>query len=146
MKSFWTDLLFASILLLVVIIYIHRGKQFNLEIELFDENGHAVELQEPALIHYWSTWSKPSHRDIQVLQRFTKKHSDIQLIGVYSQKEDKDQLQNIQLEMGIYYPLASTPFFPESIPLTVVIQNGERQFIHDSLRYERLMEIFQREH
>jgi thiol-disulfide isomerase/thioredoxin len=144
-KHFWSDILLTICLLIGILWYIQSEQEERLTLDLVDQNGETLSLHEPYLIHFWSTWSKPSQRDIQIIQRFNKKHPDIQLVGVSSKEEDKTTLQKLKLEMGIYYPQATTSHFPQSIPLTVVMLNGEQQIIKESLQYEHLMELFDKE-
>jgi len=126
-------------------LYIHTEQEKPITLDLVDQNGESLSLHEPYLIHFWSTWSKPSQRDIQVIQRFNKKHPEIQFVGVSSKEEDKTILQDLKLELAIYYPQTTTSRFPQSTPLTIVMPNGEQQIIKESLQYEKLMELFEKE-
>jgi thiol-disulfide isomerase/thioredoxin len=145
MKKHSIDLLITIIVLCCIIFYIQLDDTNKIP-EIFDESGEKLDLSSPALLHFWSTWSKPSHRDIQVLQRFQKRHSDINVVGIYSSSEKKDELTQIRLEMGIYYKLGVANTFPKSIPLTIVLKDGETHIIKESLQYEQLMELFNKEY
>jgi len=146
MKEYWLDILCTTILLIGLFFYVQQEQPSYIDIELYDSENNAIQPKEPALIHFWATWSKPSHRDIQVLQRFSKRHPDIQLIGVHSETELVQDINELKLEMGMYYSLSHSPNFPSSIPLTIILHNGEQQIIRESVQYERLMEIFNREY
>ena len=129
----------------LVLFFVFREQTNDISLVFRDDQGQSISITEPAIVHFWSTWSKPSHRDIQVLQRLHKKHPDIQVLGIYSSTESVDDLRVIKNEMGIYYPLGITDSFPQTIPLTIVLYNQKKHVLKESLQYELLMELFQRE-
>ena len=144
MRKYSVDFVITIIIIGLLIFYI-RLDDYDAIPVVVDPKGEALNITAPSLLHFWATWSKPSQRDIQVLQRFHKRHPEINVIGVYSDMETKEGIDTIKLDMGIYYPLATATDFPKSIPLTVIYTGKETHILKESLQYEILMELFDKE-
>ena len=144
MKKYSVDFLITITIICLLFFYIRLDDNDAIPI-VVGESGEALNISSPSLVHFWSTWSKPSQRDIQVLQRFHKRHPDIKVIGVYSTSEAKEDIEAIKLDMGIYYTLGTSADFPKSIPLTVLYTEKKTHILKESLQYEKLMELFDKE-
>ena len=134
------DIVLSVLLLTGVLIYIPI-EQKEEPFELIDQEGEPIPLQETAVILFWSTTNKPSQRGLQVLTRLYKKHQNIQIVAVYSSTEDPIQVKKIESSLGIQYPLVASSNFPSSLPLSLVVYQGEKLFFQEDLHYQRILSL-----
>ena len=145
MKAHLTDLFLSLILFGIVAYYLQQEPSLEENIPLQDQNQETFISKDPAIVHFWAPWSKPSLRQLQLFQRFTQTHKDIALIGVHSIEEDPDQIKAVKLENGWYFPFVQAHDFPQ-LPYTIIIKDGKRQVFDNALYYEKLLEIFDKNH
>ena len=141
MKTIAVDIAISLLLLLGIIWYIQQDQPSDVLIELSDYNGASIQLQDPSIILFWATWSKPSQRDLQVLKRFHKKYPNQQVLGVYSNLDSPESVQRLQSSLDIQYPLVTTTVFPEHIPLTIIIKDQQQIILQESLDYQKLISL-----
>lgn len=134
------DIVLSMLLFTGIMIYIPM-EQKQEPFELLDQIGEPIPLQDTAVLLFWSTTNKPSQRGLQVLTRLHKKHQNIQIVAVYSSKEDPTAIENIQSSLGIQYPLYASSTFPSSLPLSLVVHQGEKHFFQEDLHYQQILSL-----
>ena len=145
MKHILIDILLALAISIALFFFLQDPKQ-DIQIEIFDQELNPIIPSDIAIIHYWAPWSKPSVRQLHLFHRFTQTHPDIQLIAVHSQEESPQKIIDFKIENGWYFPFAQSNILPNQLPQTIIHINEQDLYLDGSIHYERLLEIFERDH
>ena len=140
MNPNWLDIALSLLLLIIVIVYISIEQKED-PFDFIDQKEEFIDLQETAVILFWSTSNKPSQRGLQVLTRLYKNHPEVQVLGIYSSDENQDEINGIQYSLGIQYPLFASSRFPSSLPFSLVIARGEEHSVQKDLNYQDILSI-----
>ncbi len=144
MKQLWMDIGISLVLATGILIWQHQPlPAFTLD--LVDFNNQPIIIQDPAIILFWDTAIKSSHRDIQLIQRFTQAHPDINTYYVHQNSLKESELTGFLTELGVYTTPALNQEWPSQIPTSILIQNGEQRLPNHSPHYSDLMDFFKRE-
>ena len=142
MKSILLDIGF-TILLATTIVWMQRQPVPPIPLSFQTREGHAVPTPDTAIILFWDTQVKASHRDIQLIQRFQQAHPNIETLFIHDNRQSETSLQDFLISLGVYTtPLYSTTW-PEHVPMSILIHQGKRIDLHHSPHYSQLMEFFE---
>ena len=146
MKSHITDIVLSIVLLGFIGYHLQQKPILRDDIPLQNENQEVFTPKDLSIIHFWAPWSKPSVRQLHLFHRFTQTHPDIQLIAVHSQEESPKKIIDFKIENGWYFPFAQSNILPNQLPQTIIHINEQDLYLDGSIHYERLLEIFERDH
>jgi hypothetical protein len=125
-------------------LVISNSQEDQPDLNILDSLGNHIDISDPSIIHYWASWNKASHRDIQIIQRFHQRHPEIQIIGVTEFSEDATAVEERIQRLGLYYTQGKIEELPR-LPATILI-NSQQQLTRNNLNYEMLMSFFNKEH
>ena len=142
MKLLLIDIAMGLTIAILIIFWPHERTP---SLSFSDAKGVAFQPNGDAIIEFWSIKSKPSHRDLQLIQRFTQSHTDIQKITVHAKYNNTDELQNFLVDLGIYSTIYFCTDCPSQIPTTILMKQNQITVLDHSPHYEQLMEFFEKD-
>mgnify|MGYP000176848025 FL=1 len=141
MKSILLDIGF-TILLATTIVWIQRQPVSPVPLSFQTQEGETAPMPNSAIILFWDTQVKASHRDIQLIQRFHQAHPNIETLFIHDNTQSETVLRDFLISLGVYTtPLYSTAW-PEHVPMSILVHQGQRIDLHHSPHYSQLMEFF----
>lgn len=138
MKTLLIDIGLGIMIATLVLLWPHQGTP---SLSFYDSKGQVFIPKGTAIIEFWDIKNKPSHRDLQLIQRFTQSHSDIQKVVVHS-KDNSDHLEAFLIDLGIYSTVYFCQECPSQIPTTILMKHDQITVLNHSPHYEQLMEFF----
>ena len=143
MKHLWIDIGISLILATGILIW-QQQPSSDFSINLTDSSNSSIDIKKPAIVLFWDREIKSSHRDIQLIQRFTQAHTDISVYYVH-QPVPELEIQNFLVDLGVYTTPAFNSEWPSQIPTTVLITEEKQLIPNHSPHYTDLMDFYKRE-
>ena len=144
MKHLWIDIGISLVLATGILIWQQQPLP-EFSINLTDIKNTPIDIQKPAIVLFWDHEIKSSHRDIQLIQRFTQAHPDITVYYVHQPSLTESEIQEFLVDLGVYTTPAFNSVWPNQIPTTVLLKEQEQIIPNHSPHYTELMEFYQRE-
>jgi thiol-disulfide isomerase/thioredoxin len=106
--------------------------QPQLVVETFD--GKTFDLASYrgkwVVVNFWATWCAPCLKEIPDFNAFTKKHSNVQFIGLAYEEIERQDMQAFLKKVPIDYPIAILDVYnppkdfdtPRGLPMTVLLK------------------------
>ena len=112
------------------------------------EPREVLELAEgTAILHFMETECNPCRRDAQELLRFHRRHADIQVLGIGSGTDTREELDRWSSALGLSYPLFQADRDEverlagiDMLPSTILVGEGKKlAHIRGELSYNQLL-------
>ena len=114
-------------------------------------DGKKLNESEQMIIHFWSLDCLPCKRDAQILQRFHRKHSDYQIVGINVDGSEKNsEISSWINSLKVDYEMAVSTgdSLPSTIPSTFITLKGNTQgykTINKPLTYRTLLDATEKD-
>ena len=144
MKHLWIDIGISLVLATGILIWQQQPLP-DFSLNLTDNKKISIDIQKPAIVLFWDREIKSSHRDIQLIQRFTQAHPDITVYYAHQPSIPELEIQGFLVDLGVYTTPVFNKDWPSQIPTTILLTDQEQLTPNHSPHYTELMEFFQRE-